>query len=268
MTDVKTKALKHLGMSLLLPGIALAQQPDEESDWDVRAAVYGYFPNIGGTTRHAAPGGGEIDIDAEDLVRNTHAAFMSAVEAQKGKWGLFADAIYMNVGDEINGSTTLAKGSIPLPPGITADASLDVEATVLTIAANLRVLDGERSKLDTFAGARGLDAEVTLDSTLSSPLGPIAQAASSAQRDNWDAVIGVKGKLNIGERGRWFVPYYVDVGAGDADRTSQASTGIGFTTRWGEVFGTYRYLDYDLKDDSKIADLDFSGPAIGVSYRF
>src|SRR5262245_59257 len=131
---MKTKALKHLGMSLLLPGIALAQQPDEQKDWDVRAAVYGYFPNIGGTTRLAAPGGGEIDIDAQDLVRNTHAAFMSAVEAQKGRWGLFADAIYMDVGDEINGSTTLAKGAVPLPPGITADASLDVEANVLTVA--------------------------------------------------------------------------------------------------------------------------------------
>jgi hypothetical protein len=81
-------------------------------------------------------------------------------------------------------------------------------------------------------------------------------------------VIGVKGKVSFGNRSQWFVPFYVDLGAGDADRTSQAATGVGYSTRWGEVFATYRYLDYDFKSDSLISDLDFSGPAIGVAYRF
>jgi hypothetical protein len=34
------------------------------------------------------------------------------------------------------------------------------------------------------------------------------------------------------------------------------------------VFGTYRYLDYDMQNDSLLSDLDLSGPAIGVAFRF
>jgi hypothetical protein len=269
IADMYSKALRRFGASVLLPGVALAQQPaDQQRDWDVRAAVYGFFPSVGGTTRFAAPGGGEIDIDADDLVRNAEIAFMGSVEAQKGRWGLFSDVIYIDVGDEMAGSTALAQGALPLPPGVTADASLDVEASVWMIAANLRVLDGEQSTFDAFAGVRTLDAEGTLDATLMSPLGPIASASSTAEDDNVDGVIGVKGKVSFGKRHQWFVPFYADIGAGDSDRTSQAATGVGYTTRWGELFATYRYLDYDMKSDRKIASLDFSGPAIGVSYRF
>jgi hypothetical protein len=266
---MQTKSLKQLIAAALLPSVSLAQAPsDRDEGWDVRAAVYGFFPSIGGTTRYAAPGGGEIDIDADDLVRNAELAGMAAVEAQKRRWGLFADAIYMDVGDDLSGSTTLAQGNAPLPPGITGDASLDVEATVFTIAANLRLVDGERSTLDTFFGVRQLWAEGTLDATLLSPIGPIAAASSTRDGDSVDGLVGIKGKLAFGDRNQWFVPFYVDVGAGDADRTSQAATGIGYTTRWGEVFATYRYLDYDMESDRSIADIDFRGPAIGVAYRF
>src|SRR5262249_3213714 len=131
-----------------------------------------------------------------------------------------------------------------------------------------RLLDDERIMLDAFAGARRLDAEVSLDGALRSPLGTVA--ALSQVRDDYivDGIVGVKGKLAFGGNNKWFVPFYVDAGAGDSDRTRQAATGIGFTTSWGEVFGTYRYLDYDLDQDSAISDLDFSGPAIGISYRF
>jgi hypothetical protein len=193
---------------------------------------------------------------------------MGAVEAQKDRWGLFADAIYMDVGDELVASTTLAKGSVPLPPGATADAELGIEATVFSVAANRRVLEHERSMLDVFAGARWLDAQVALDASLASPLGPIAAVSSERDQSYTDGVVGVKGKITVGEGGKWFVPFYFDVGAGDSDRTSQAASGIGLSTRWGEVFGTVRFLDYDFKSDSAIADLDFTGPAIGVLYRF
>lgn len=264
-----SKKLKQLGVSILLPSVAFAQQPaDQQRNWDVRAAVYGYVPNIGGTTRFAVPGGGDIDIAAHDLIDHTDVAAMGSVEAQKGKWGLFADAIYMDVGNEITGSTTLAKGAIPLPPGITADASLDVQASVFTLAANRRLVDTERSMLDVFAGARLLTAEVTLDAKLMSPLGPVAGIAGDQKDHSTDAVLGVKGKVSFGEHNHWFVPYYVDIGAGDADRTSQAATGIGYSTPWGEVFGTYRYLDYDFESESAISGLDFSGPAVGVAFRF
>ena len=132
-----TNSLLRLSICALLPGAALAQEPAAEH-WDVRAAVYGFFPDIAGTTRFPVQDG-EIDIEAHDLIDNTELAGMASIEAQKGRIGLFADAIYMNVGDELVGATTLAQGAIPLPPGVTADAALDIEASVWSVADSGRV---------------------------------------------------------------------------------------------------------------------------------
>jgi hypothetical protein len=259
---MRTKALAKAIALLLLPGAAAAQEA-----WEGRVAVYGYFPDIGGHTRHAAPGGGEIDVDNNDLIRNTELAFMTSVEAQKGRWGMFGDLVFMDVGDEVAGATALGRGTLPVPPGIVADAAVTVEAAVLSFAANFRVLESRRNVFDAFAGIRALGAESTLDAALRSPLGPVATATSVVDDESVDAIVGVKGKVGLGPQGRWFLPYYVDVGTGDADRTSQAVLGIGFTTKRGEVFGTYRYLDYDMQNDSLLSDLELGGPAIGVAFR-
>jgi hypothetical protein len=74
-------ALKAIAF-LLLSGAVAAQEASEQ--WDVRAAIYAFVPDIGGETRFTAPGGGEFDIQSDDLVRNTELAGMAAIEAQKG----------------------------------------------------------------------------------------------------------------------------------------------------------------------------------------
>jgi hypothetical protein len=205
----------------LLPLVAAGEERAE--DWQFRATLYGYFPSIEGSTRFDTPVS-EIDIEAGDLIENTEFAAMGSFEAQSGRFGAFTDVIYMDVGDSIDDATSLGQGSIPLPPGVTADASLDVRAWVWTIAANHRAVSTDRTTLDLFAGARLLDAEANLDVALN--VGP--QAAGHASRDNWDAIVGVKGRLNFGADGRWFVPYYLDVGTGDSDMTAQLATGVGY----------------------------------------
>src|ERR1043165_6646025 len=83
-------------IATLLPALAGAETPTD--DWQFRASLYGYFPDISGTTRFAA-GGSEIDIAAEDLIENLEVATMGSFEVQKGRWGGIADLIYINVGD-------------------------------------------------------------------------------------------------------------------------------------------------------------------------
>jgi hypothetical protein len=167
----------------------------------------------------------------------------------------------MDVGDGVDDSTTLGRGAIPLPPGVTADASLDIEAYAWTIGASLRAVSTPRTTLDVFAGARLLDAEGDLRVALN--IGP--EFSATTARDAWDAVAGVKGQVSFGSRGHWFIPYYLDVGAGDSDLTSQFATGIGYTAGRAQFFGAYRRLDYDFGPDASIRDLDFSGPALGVA---
>ena len=257
---MKTKVLVISILGALLPGLATAAETRAEN-WQFRATLYGYFPSIEGTTRFATP---VSDMEADDLIENTEFAAMGSCEVQKGRFGGFTDVIYMDVGDSIDDATSLGQGSIPLPPGVTADASLDVRAWAWTIAGTYRAVSTARTTLDLFAGARLLDAEADLALALN--VGP--PLAGQASRDNWDGIVGVKGQLRFGTDGRWFVPYYLDIGTGDSDMTAQLATGVGYTIGHAEVFGAWRYLDYDLGSDAGMKDLDFSGPAVGRSWRF
>lgn len=255
-------------VSLLL-GVNAAQAADD--DWQFRASIYGYFPSIAGETNFAA-GGSEIDISAEDLIENAKLVAMASFEAQRERFGAFVDVIHMNIGDSVSDSTSLGAGAIALPPGLTADASLDIEAWVVTAAANYRAVSNAQSTFDVFAGARLLDAQGELDWSFNvdlSPLGgPPQRGAAEAGDDKLDAIVGVKGRYEFGAEHRWFVPYYVDAGTGDSDVTWQAAVGIGYATRHGEIFAAYRHLDYDLGDDGAIASLEFDGPAIGLACRW
>lgn len=56
----------------------------------------------------------------------------------------------------------------------------------------------------------------------------------------WDAIVGVKGHVNLDAK--WYLPYNVDIGAGDSDLTLQAMAGVGYRFDWGDVLLTYRYL--------------------------
>jgi hypothetical protein len=268
-TALTAAVLASLGLAAAAPAGA-----DETSgDWQFRVLGYAYVPNIQGTARFpASDGGADIDIAAQDLIDNTHAAAMAALEAQNGRFGGFVDLIYMSVGDSINDSPTVGAGSLPLPTGITADAKLDIEATVFTVGASYRPVASEAATLDVFAGARHLDAKTTLHWAFSAPFGPFvgpAQAGKASESgDGWDGIAGVKGEFAFGAERKWFVPFYADAGTGDSDLTWQAATGVGYRFGQFEVIGTWRTLRYEFDSNSRLEDLDMNGPAIGVSYRW
>jgi hypothetical protein len=42
----------------------------------------------------------------------------------------------------------------------------------------------------------------------------------------------------------------------------------GYRFDWGDARLAYRHLAYHFKSDRPLADLSFSGPALGLSFRF
>jgi hypothetical protein len=87
-----------------------------------------------------------------------------------------------------------------------------------------------------------------------------------ASVEQWDAIVGAKGRVALGAEQRWAVPWYVDIGTGDSDLTWQLAVGLGYTFDWGELTATWVTLVYEL--DGSIEKLDFSGPAIGATFRW
>ena len=265
-----TRATTLFGVAMLLSGAAAAQAPAD--DWQFRAMIYGYLPTISGSTTFPAGTGSGISVDADKIIDHLKFTFMGSLEAQKGRWGAFTDVIYLDVGGSKSGTRDLSIGGVEVPAGVTANLSEDLKGTVWTLAGNYRVLATPETAFDVFGGARLLSVKQKLAWEFSAAIGPIVGAglsgSSDAKLDNWDAIVGVKGRFNFGPSREWFVPYYVDIGTGDSDLTWQGIAGIGYAFKWGEVVAAWRYLDYDFKSGKKIESLNFSGPAIGVAFRW
>jgi hypothetical protein len=83
------------------------------------------------------------------------------------------------------------------------------------------------------AGTRLFDLRESLNYQLIGTVGPgvaLPARTGSSETNNsyWDAVIGIKGRVNFGADQQWFIPYYLDIGTGDSDLTWQAVAGAGY----------------------------------------
>lgn len=83
-----------------------------------------------------------------------------------------------------------------------------------------------------------------------------------------DGIIGVRGKIGLGDSGKWRIPYYFDVGSSSSTRTWQGVTGLGYACDWGDVLLLYRHLSYGQGSDKFIQNLSLSGPMLGARFRF
>jgi hypothetical protein len=249
---------------------AVAQSATD--DWQFRAVIYGYLPTIGGKSAFPAGSGTSVNVDADTILDNLKFTFMGTLEVQKGRWGAFTDVLYMDVGGSKNETRDVTIGNEHLPAGVNANLTLDIKGAVWELAGSYRALATPETTVDVFAGTRLLSVKQNLGWDFSADVGPIVgpgrQGSSEIKIDNWDGIVGAKGRFAFGDRHEWFVPYYVDVGTGDSDLTWQAIGGVGYAFKWGDVIATWRYLDYKFKSDQKLEDLTFSGPQIGVAFRW
>ena len=261
-------------MALLASTAALAQQPSSETDsWQFGVSIYGWFPDVAGETAFTQPGGSnEFKIDIDDILDNLEFTLMGTFDMRKGRWGILTDVIYMDVGGSQTATREATIGRRELPVNATANVDLDLTSWIWTLTGYYRALDQPGMTLDIVGGARYLDVEQKVNWNVtgnveSIPV-PDRAGAAEASLTNWDALIGLRGRFAFGAKNAWFVPYYFDIGAGDSDLTWQGIAGLGYAFHWGEVVAAWRYLDYDLSSDKPIKDMNFSGPAIGVTFRW
>jgi len=73
--------------------------------------------------------------------------------------------------------------------------------------------------------------------------------------------------LNLGGS-KFYVPYYLDVGTGSSEVTWEGVIGLGYGFKWVDIVLAYRHLYYDMDDDNLVQDMRFSGPALGLTFRF
>ncbi len=269
MPSIRTRLLSVL---VFLAAGCSAAQAQSTDGWRYTAIVYGYFPSLGGSSSYPArTGGSSVDVTTDQILDSLKFTFMGTLEATNGRWGAFTDFIYMDLGAGKSRTRDLSIGGMPLPADVTANLTLDVKGTVWTAAGTWRVANEPALVVDLLGGLRYFDYRQTLGWEFSADLGPDAPERSGNSQvhgKNWNGIVGAKGRFAFGDRHEWFVPWYLDVGTGDADLTWQAMAGLGYSFGWGDVLAGYRYLDYDFKSGQKINDVNFSGPMVGVSFRW
>jgi hypothetical protein len=274
-SSTTTRSLATAGALLFVGGALVSASAHAQAlsnDWQFRATIYAYLPAVGGSSEFPVNSGNDVGFDSSKITGNLKFAFMGTLEAQKGRWGAFTDIMYLDISSSRSGTRDLTIGSGEIPAGITANTDFTIKGAVWMLGGNYRLAATPDYTFDVLGGARLLSIKESLGYSFSGDFGsftgPGREGSGSAKEDNWDAIIGVKGRVNLGDDRRWFVPYYVDVGTGDSQVTWQGIAGLGYAFSWGEAVVTYRYLDYQFKDSSRFDSLHFSGPTVGLACRW
>jgi hypothetical protein len=244
----------------------------ESQDWQFALTPYVWLPTVEGTGDFDTPpdGGGqpEVEIGPVDYLEHLEMVLMLAGEARKGNWVLRADVVYVDFGDQRSSVKTVTGpgGVVEFPVNAGTKVSLDGFEWQGTVG--YVVLSQPNWSLEVLGGFRYLDVAFELDWQFDGPLNLLPQSGRFSQDvELWDAIVGTRGRFTFGN-GTWFVPFHLDVGTGSSDLTWQLFAGLGYSFSWGDVLLAHRQLDYDEKEGDLVQGLRFSGPAIGVSFRF
>jgi hypothetical protein len=246
-----------------------AQTPPDQ--WQFSAILYGYFPILKGSATFPSGTQANITVDPHQILNNLNIAAMGAFELRRGNWGLFTDIMYLNASASKSATRAFSISDVMIPASVTANMRLDVKSTVWTIAGSYRAIADPELTADILLGARDFDLKQHLSWQFSADVGPFVgpgrDGSADSKPNNWDAIVGLKGRAMFGAKHAWFVPYYLDLGGGNSDYTWQGILGLGYTfSSWGEVAVVWRYLDYQFKKNN--ASLSMSGPAIGIGFNW
>lgn len=273
---MKTRTIPACALAVATALAALspaASRAETSDDWQFNATIYAWLPTINMDLSYPIDSGGSsAEVTGSDILDALNFTFMGALGAQKGKWGLWTDVIYLDLSSSTKQTRDITVGGQDLPVGVTGKAELTITGWLWTTEGTYRVIDDPHYQMDVLAGARMLDLGTDLKWSLAGNLGdpPLIDASgkSKVSETYWDGIVGVRGRAEFGDDHKWFVPYYLDIGAGDSDFTWQAIAGVGYSFGWGDLLGVWRYLDYDMPNSSPIQNTDFSGPAFGVTFHF
>lgn len=232
---------------------AASAQVAPTGDWEYTANIYLWGAGLDAEFA----GGGDLSLSFGDILDNLDFGLMGGFAARRGDLTLFFDGIYLDIKNSAD--VEFNPGPGPGTPGV---VDLDLDAFVTTFGAGYNVIATDNATLTAFGGLRAL----FLDADISAETGAPPGGALSISEDNWDGVVGVRGRSRLSDD--WAVSYYLDLGAGDSHFTWQGLISANYMLESWDISLGYRWLDWDFGSDEPITDLRFSGPFLGAAYRF
>lgn len=258
--------------ALLLQAIlfsAGARADPQATPWEFSLTPYVWLPRVDASLHYETPGSGGSEVSMTNVLQHLNAAFFLSGEARKGRWGLAADLVFCDFQKEGSRVPTVEGpgGEVEAPVNLGTTTSLT--GYMVSLTGNYALVQRPDLKLDLLGGLRYTHIGSTLDWSFTTSVDSLTGRTGSASQgvDLWDGVVGFRGRAAFAG-GQWFVPYYLDAGAGTSKFTWQALAGVGYSFGWGDLLLVYRYLSFEQGSDRPVQHLYFSGPALGATFRF
>jgi hypothetical protein len=251
-------------LSLMIASAAHA----DANDWQFKVTPYLWLPSVSATLGFEPPDSGGSRADT-DLLKHLEFAFFLNAEAMKGDWGLAFDFVYCDFSKESGRVTNIVGpgGGIEIP--VNTGTTVGLSGTLFSPTGTYALMRSSNANIDLLAGMRYTHISSTLDWSFATSLPSLPGQTGSAQTkvDLYDGIVGVRGRVNFGDS-HWFMPFYLDAGAGSSKFTWQGLLGVGYGFGWGDLLLAYRELSLEQGGSGNVQRLTFSGPTLGASFRF
>ena len=189
-----------------------AKNAADADTWQYEFTLYGWFPSLDSTLKYPDPGG-DVSVDASDILDSLNFIFMGTLEAQKNKLSFGLDVIYLDLSNSKNTNIQIGPGT-----GLNVNAGLGIKSWVVTGIVGYEVAQSEKNRTAVIGGFRFLDLSADVDIPVTGPPPPTPPPAYlSGSEDFWDIIIGFKGTYMLNEK--WYIPYYADIGVGQSKFT-------------------------------------------------
>lgn len=267
---VRKIALIGSALACLLSNANAATSPPDDS-WQFSVSPYLWLPTLNGELNFQMPPGTggrpDVEVGPNDYLSALNLLLMLSGEARKGRWGVLGDVISLDASSNRNRVKSISGplgSSFPIDLG----SSVDLHGVLVQFGGFYELTQTPSVTLDAVAAVRSFNLRSSLSWNLSGPADRFPASGSYAETVHLvTPVVGIRGRVGLGQS-KWFLPYYLDVGAGSASFTSQFDVGVGYSTDLGEAKLTFRQLSYDQKHDKLLQGFSFGGPAVSATFRF
>ncbi len=263
--------LRHgaAALAAALPWLAVpcahAAEPDP---WQFSVTPYLWLPSVDADLRFDTGSGGS-GSDMSDLLKHLSGALFLNAEARKGRWGGSFDLVYCDFDKSGSNVTNVALpgGGNEIPINTGTETSLT--GYMFSLMGLYSLERTPAVSVDLLAGARYTHIGATLDWSFEIPVGGVPARTGSAETstDLWNGVVGARARIALGGS-PWYVPLYLDGGAGTSRFTWQAMGGVGYAFSWGDMLLVYRHLSFEQGSDQAVQRFSLSGFALGATWRF
>jgi hypothetical protein len=221
-----------------------------EDPISVRAAIYLWATDLNGEMSirgNTFP----VDVGFDQLVDKIDFAFMGLLEVGHGKWSVATDLFYAKLSSDASTNRV--------------NAESELEQLIGNFVVCYRWIDQDKTRFDTFAGARVNWMETDVDLEFRN-----GTTWSGSGDQTWiDPIIGMRFQNNFSER--FFFRALGDIGGGgiSSDITWQAMGAVGYhiNERSSVALG-YRAIGTDYSHNEIRYDITSHGLLLGYEYKF